>query len=214
MYHGSQVEVTENTTTSGLAMLFDQDVTRDRLLLAMAESVIEKGYAGTVVADIVKGARVSRRTFYEEFTDRGDCFLELCNRTTEIERQAIDAGADPSLPFEEQVNRSVDNYFALMAAEPRLTHAMLFEIYGLGERGVEGHRRVHHLFTEQLMGLAERSRAAGAQIRELNYAKAGAVVGAIYQLLQMIYEDEPRISVDEARQAAVELVLDAARPLS
>lgn len=195
-----------------LGALFDLNVTRDRLMLAMAESLIEKGFANTVVADIVKRARVSRRTFYEEFGDRGDCFLALCERATELEREVIEAAADPSLPWVEQATRAIDSYFALMATEPRLTHAMLFEIYALGERGIAGHRDVHHLFTEQLVALARRSRENGAEIREIDYATAAAVVGAIYQLLQMIYEDEPRISVDDARRAALDLVLDSARP--
>lgn len=207
------MSTTESTTTSSptLAALFDENLTRDRLLLAMAEALMEKGFANTVVADIVKRARVSRRTFYEEFADRGECFLALGERMTELERQVIELAADPELPWEEQTTRAVDSYFALMTAEPRLTHALLFEIYALGERGIVGHRDIHHLFTEQLVTLARRSRENGADIREINYATSAAVVGAIYQLLQMIYEDEPRISVDEARQAAIDLVLDSAR---
>ncbi|MFT4049343.1 MAG: TetR/AcrR family transcriptional regulator [Solirubrobacterales bacterium] len=207
----STPETTPGAPTT-LSALFDEDVTRDRLLLAMAESLMEKGFAGTVVADIVKRARVSRRTFYEEFADRGECFLALGERTTEVERRVIEAAADPALPWEEQATHAIDSYFALMAAEPRLTHALLFEIYALGERGVAAHRQIHNLFTEQLVSLAKRSRDNGAEIREINYATSAAVVGAIYQLLQMLYEDEPRITVDEARQAAIDLVLDSARP--
>lgn len=212
MYHGSQVEVIENTTTSGaLALLFDEEVTRDRLMLAMAESLMEKGFAKTVVADIVKRARVSRRTFYEEFADRGECFLELCNRTTDVSRRLIDAAADPALPWEDQTSGAVDAYFNFMTAEPRLTHAILFEVYALGERGLAAHRETHHEFTDQMMDLAARARENGAKIREINYATAAAVVGAIYQLIQMMSDDNPRITVDEARQAALDLVLDSAR---
>lgn len=205
------MEVSQTSTSPGLAFLFDEDLTRDRLMLAMGESVMEKGYAKTVVADIVKRARVSRRTFYEEFSDRVDCFLELCNRSTDVSRQVIDAAANPSLPWEEQASAAVDAYFGFMTVEPRLTHAMLFEIYGLGERGLAAHRDAHHEFTLQMIALADRARENGAAIREISYATAAAVVGAIYQLIQMMSDDDPRITVDEARDAALELVLDSAR---
>lgn len=173
----------------------------------MGESLMEKGFAGTVVADIVKRARVSRRTFYEEFTDRGECFLALCDRTTDVAREVISAAADPALSWEEQSSRAVDSYFAFMTVEPLLTRAMLFEVYALGERGLAGHRETHHKFTEQLLELAARARATDDSIREISYASAAAVVGAIYQLIQMATEEEPRVSIDEARLAATELVL-------
>lgn len=197
----------EISSSAALAALFDENVTRYRLMRGMGESLMEKGFAGTVVADIVKRARVSRRTFYEEFTDRGECFLALCDRSTDIAREVISAAADPSLSWEEQSTRAVDSYFAFMTIEPLLTRAMLFEVYALGERGLAGHRETHHKFTEQLLELADRARATDDSIREISYASAAAVVGAIYQLIQMATEEEPRVSVDEARLAATELVL-------
>src|SRR5690606_30880284 len=51
---------------------------RERLLTAAAEAVAEKGYASMSVADILKGASVSRTTFYQLFDDKLDCFLAAC----------------------------------------------------------------------------------------------------------------------------------------
>src|SRR3954452_13838898 len=48
---------------------------RGRMLAAMADAVARTGYAGTTVADVVAGAGVSRKTFYEHFSDREECFL-------------------------------------------------------------------------------------------------------------------------------------------
>ncbi|MGH2958376.1 MAG: TetR/AcrR family transcriptional regulator [Solirubrobacterales bacterium] len=204
----------ETVTSPALAVLFDESVTRDRLMRGMGESLMEKGFAGTVVADIVKRARVSRRTFYEEFADRGECFLALCDRATDVAREVIRTAADPALSWEEQATRAVDSYFAFMTVEPLLTRAMLFEVYALGERGLAGHRETHHKFTEELLELANRAHETDDSIREISYASAAAVVGAIYQLIQMATEEAPRVSVDEARVAATDLVLAmaSARP--
>jgi AcrR family transcriptional regulator len=190
-----------------LAALFDPEIPRDRLLIALGEVIMEKGFANTVVADIVKRARVSRRTFYEEFADRAECFLELCDRATAVASDVIEAAADPQLTWEEQTERAVDAYFAFMSADVKLTRSMLFEIYGLGERGMAAHRRTHRRFTEQLHRLAERAREADPQMHPIDYATASAVVAAIYELIMLISEEPQLVTLDEARATAVRLVL-------
>src|SRR3954466_10114989 len=49
---------------------------RERMLDAMARAVAAKGYAKLTVSDVVSLAGVSRRTFYEHFADKEECFLE------------------------------------------------------------------------------------------------------------------------------------------
>ena len=50
---------------------------RLRLLEGFAAAVSERGYAATTIAHIVEHARVSKRTFYEHFADKEECFLAL-----------------------------------------------------------------------------------------------------------------------------------------
>ncbi len=47
---------------------------RDRIMRAMTETVGEHGYHGVRVADVVFRAGVSRKTFYELFGGKDDCF--------------------------------------------------------------------------------------------------------------------------------------------
>jgi AcrR family transcriptional regulator len=51
------------------------EVQRSRLVAAMAEVVGERGLGSVTVAHVVGRAGVSRRTFYDLFEDRMDCFL-------------------------------------------------------------------------------------------------------------------------------------------
>jgi AcrR family transcriptional regulator len=53
------------------------DVQRARVLIAAVEVVGDVGYQGMSVARVCARAGVSRRTFYELFEDREDCFLEV-----------------------------------------------------------------------------------------------------------------------------------------
>jgi AcrR family transcriptional regulator len=47
---------------------------RDRILVAMAQEVAEKGYTEVATGDVIARAGVSRKTFYELFRDKADCF--------------------------------------------------------------------------------------------------------------------------------------------
>ena len=53
-----------------------------RLLDGLAASISERGYRDTTVADIVRHARTSKRTFYGEFSSKEECFIELLRSTT------------------------------------------------------------------------------------------------------------------------------------
>jgi AcrR family transcriptional regulator len=50
---------------------------RRRLLEGMAAAVRECGYRDSTVADVVRHARTSRRTFYEHFPSKQACFTAL-----------------------------------------------------------------------------------------------------------------------------------------
>ena len=50
---------------------------RGRLLDGLAQSIAERGYRATTVADVVRHAKTSKRTFYDEFASKEECFVEL-----------------------------------------------------------------------------------------------------------------------------------------
>ncbi len=50
---------------------------RERLLQGMATAVRERGFRDTTVADVVRHARTSRRTFYAYFPDKQACYIAL-----------------------------------------------------------------------------------------------------------------------------------------
>jgi AcrR family transcriptional regulator len=55
---------------------------RRDLLRAAVRIAGRKGYEGTRVADIVAEAGLSKSTFYEHFSSKEDCFVELHRRTS------------------------------------------------------------------------------------------------------------------------------------
>src|SRR5262249_49664221 len=71
------------TAVAGDAALVDADPFRLRLFDGLASSIGERGYRATTVADIVRHARTSKRTFYDQFASKEECFLELLRADTE-----------------------------------------------------------------------------------------------------------------------------------
>jgi AcrR family transcriptional regulator len=90
---------------------------RERILEALREAIAEHGYSGASVADVIKRAGVSRKTFYAQFTDKEDCFLTIYDaqvaRLHAVTRDAFDA-QDEWVP-------------ALRAALTALLHALAYD---------------------------------------------------------------------------------------
>ena len=60
-----------------------RDAFRGRLLDGLAESIAERGYRDTTVADVVRNAKTSKRTFYGHFASKEECFIELLRTNNE-----------------------------------------------------------------------------------------------------------------------------------
>jgi AcrR family transcriptional regulator len=56
---------------------------------AMVEAASEHGYADATVSKVIEVAGVSRATFYEQFTDRDDCFLAAYRAKLEAVRNGV-----------------------------------------------------------------------------------------------------------------------------
>lgn len=206
----SQHSTTREFEVEGFVGQFvGQDEVRGRLMLAMAQSIADQGFSQTFVADVVRIARVSRRTFYEHFEDREDCFLALCDEFTKRARALIGAAADPALPWREQAAAAIDVYVGFMTADPALTRSFLFEIYSTGERGAAMHRQIHRRFAEQLSELTNTVRETNPELNEVPFAAASAIIAGIGELAMLAIEQGSTAEAsDQMRSVAFSLVSD------
>ena len=56
------------------------EIQRARIVAAMGELVRERGAGAVTVAHVVARSGISRRTFYELFEDRTNCFIAAFDR--------------------------------------------------------------------------------------------------------------------------------------
>jgi AcrR family transcriptional regulator len=158
---------------------------RERLIAAMAASVEERGYTDTTVADVVRLARTSRRTFYEHFRDRADCFLALFDVTNDQVIAALAAGVDPSAPWERQVDQALGAYLDAVVSQPALFRSFVRELPALGERGAEHQLATIERFARQLVELVEQVRREqpGLDAGPLGLDQAIMIVGGVRELM-------------------------------
>ncbi|MBL1073300.1 TetR/AcrR family transcriptional regulator [Nocardia sp. 2] len=151
---------------------------RDRILLAMAEAMAEKGYVGTPVAAIIKRAGVSRETFYEQFRSKEDCFEAAFERAVELMLAGILAvtGAD----FEgethvERIERVLGAYLDALAAEPAYARVFLVEVYAVGPEAITRRTQLQETFVAMVGDIL------GAETAEQRFAcqTLVAAVGAM-----------------------------------
>ena len=83
------------------------DPFRQRLLDGLAASITERGYRASTVADIVRHARTSKRTFYDQFPSKEQCFLELLHADVGKLGENIRAAVDPDADWQTQIRQAV-----------------------------------------------------------------------------------------------------------
>jgi AcrR family transcriptional regulator len=124
---------------------------RERLLRAVIAAVATTGFADLTVADIVRGARVSKAAFYIHFADKEDCFLAA---TREGGRLMIDQVTDaarrlpPGTSAEEALRASIAAFLEFLAREPAFARAFYVDMPAAGPRAVERIETALHRFAE------------------------------------------------------------------
>jgi AcrR family transcriptional regulator len=157
---------------------------RERLIAAMATSIEEKGYRETTVADVVRIARTSRRTFYEHFEDREACFLALFDATNNATMERIAATVQPDRPPEDQVDEALQAYIDSVMAHPALYQSFVRELPALGQAGADRQLGVIERFAKLLVDLVESGRSAQPDVlaRPLTMDTAIMIVGGLREL--------------------------------
>lgn len=183
-----------------------------RLLEGLAASVAEKGYAATTIADIVRHARVSKRTFYEHFPDKERCFLAAYRTGSADVLSEIARNVDPERPWEEQIRAAMRTYLAALERNVAMTRTFLLEIHAGGDAALDARRETHQRFAELLRTLVTAARRANPELGTLGPSMATALVGGINELVLSALSSELSFAtVEKTATALVRAVLLAPR---
>jgi AcrR family transcriptional regulator len=179
--------------TSPALTAAEMDEYRRRLLDGMAAAIVEKGYAETTIADVVRHARVSKRTFYQYFADKQACLLACYAISHDRVIRAIEARQPSAAHLGWEVRLVLGLRDFLNAGESQLTlmSTLMIEILAAGREGLRARREIYQRFTDLLLKLAEQERELHGKVRKrLSPNLATAIVSGIHEIMLSAYEDE------------------------
>ena len=161
------------------------------MLDAMAETVSAKGYPQTTVADVVAGAGVSRKTFYEHFRDKEECFLAAFDTGVDLVLDAIyaaepdaeSAGQPGDPPWLGLMRARARAYLHTLASEPAFARTFLIEVFAAGPKALERRAEVLDRFAQLFRDLHREARRQFEDLPPVPEAMYVAAVGAINELV-------------------------------
>jgi AcrR family transcriptional regulator len=181
--------MTTTTTTAAIGSTTRDDPFRGRLLDGLASSIAERGYRDTTVADIVRHAHTSKRTFYARFDTKQECFVELLRANNDALIAQITAAVDPDADWAEQIRRAVGAYVDHIAARPAITLSWIRELPALGAEAAPLHRWAIDRLTDMLVGLTSTPGFRRAGKASLSRPVAVVLLGGLRELTALFFED-------------------------
>jgi AcrR family transcriptional regulator len=192
----------------GAAATDDSGKFRQRLLDAIEASIAEDGYSKTTVADIVRRARTSRRTFYQYFSSKEVCFVALLtDANAEMVRQITDA-VDRNAPWQQQVRQAVETWIAAAESRPTLMLSWIRDVPALGMAARRLQRDVMEAFIVMVQALSDTDELRAAGVGPVSRQRAIMLLGGLRELTAITVENGGRIGdiTEEAVAASIALV--------
>jgi AcrR family transcriptional regulator len=156
---------------------------RARIIAALAQETVEKGYQGVTVSAIVKRAGIARKTFYENFSSKEECFLATQEQamSTALKRVVEAAGTHEDWP--QRVRAGLTAFLDYVETEPALARTCMVEALSAGPAAVKYHEESQQAFVS-LLRLGRDVSSSGSELPEaLEEAIVGGVFWIVYQRL-------------------------------
>lgn len=183
-----------------------------RLLAGLEESIRERGYPATTVADVVSAAGTSKRAFYQNFATKGDCLLEHYRRFHAAVVADIAAEAPLAASSSEATVVGVEIYFRAFVTKPHIARAHLLDVLTIEPDGARARSDISWSYVrgmQQVMGTAREDRPAMV----LDDARGLGILGGINEIALDVVARGDASKVEPAVQQAVAFVRSIIRDL-
>ena len=168
-----------------------------RLETAMVDSIGQKGYRATSVADVIARAGVSRETFYEHFANKQECFLATYDVVWAQSRRRVARAYRKAEGWPGRAQAAIAALFEVAIENPGAVRLATVEIGALGPAGIERREQSVAEYERFITDAVELAPGEG----RISETAARAVVGGLYRIL------DRRVSTGEHAEL-LELVPD------
>jgi AcrR family transcriptional regulator/DNA-binding MarR family transcriptional regulator len=160
------------------------EIQRARMLHAMAEVAAQEGAQNASVARVVARSGVSRRTFYDLFEDREDCFLAAFeDALARVSERALPAYTG-SKPWQGRVRAALLAILAFLEEESDLGRLLVVESLTAGPRAVARRAQLVGVLVDAVAEGEGETRAKHGQPALSAEGVVGAVLSVIHARLQ------------------------------
>jgi AcrR family transcriptional regulator len=169
-------------------------VQRRRILTATADVVAERGLQQVTVAHIVARANVSRRTFYELFSDREACFLAAFDDAIAQLSLVVSAAWESERSWREKIRGGLTAILEFLGDEPGLRSLLIVDALGAGSDVLDHRTQV----LAQLIAAVDAGRGEKGPGPELPPLTAEGTVGAVLSIVHsrlLARDPEPPIAL-------------------
>jgi AcrR family transcriptional regulator len=149
-----------------------------RLLEAITEVVARMGYGDASVADVIAVASVSRKTFYEHFRDKEDCFLVAYDVLSDRLIGTLVAVGEHHAAGAPRRRAQLTAFLAALSGDPLVARAFMVDVLGAGPRALRRRERVNAKFAETVLGTAVDPVRRAAIVGGVNTVVAAALLDA------------------------------------
>jgi AcrR family transcriptional regulator len=155
---------------------------RARIVRAMLECVGRDGYEAATVPEVVATARVSRNAFYELFEDKADCFIAVCDQTSEeLLGELLELAGEPD--WIEAMREGTRRYLRWWQERPLISSAYLLSLPTVGARALRQRERHYAAFRAVFADLGRRARAEQPELGPLSDLVPRMLVVAITEIV-------------------------------
>lgn len=155
---------------------------RERIMKAIAELTAEKGYEATKIADIVRRAKVARKTLYENFEGKEEVFLTAFDTAVAEAIRRVEAScSEVEGGWAEQVEAGLASFLGYVAEEPALARMCLIEAFSATPAATSRYEEALQCFVELARRILPRDERLPETIEE---TLIGGVVWIVYQQIR------------------------------
>lgn len=156
---------------------------RERMLLAMAELVAERGYQKTTIELIAKTSRVALVTFYEQFSSKEECFLAAFDENVAAAKEIFAELLDPEQPWQEQISAGLEIFLEMVVNEQARAKLCIVEAQAAGSASLARYQSMLESVAPKLREGREFNPRASRLPDGLEVAIAGGIVWLVHQRL-------------------------------
>lgn len=176
---------------------------RERMLLATAELVAERGYQKTTIELIAKTARIALVTFYEHFASKEECFLAAFDESVAAAAEVFAELVDEERPWPEQIATGLEVLLEMVTAEPARAKLCLVESQAAGAAAFARYQGMLEKVAPKLREGRELNPRASRLPEGLEVAIAGGLAWLVHQRLVSGRADELKGLLPEMLQVTL-----------